>query len=755
MRTIDFFRDEIRNGFYIPTAIKQSWASELDVLAEIDRICEKHGIPYYADWGTLLGAVRHGGFVPWDDDLDICMKREDYIRFRSVADKELPGGFTIHDYKRKEDHWLFLARVVNHDRMCFEENYLKEHYNYPWLAGVDIFIKDYLYMDMDMERKRDKEILNIISVADGIIQGGINKASALSKLNEIKKRYFIKLPGKNRTRDVAVALYELAEKLMSKVEEKDSDTIGQVFPWILKGQDGEPKKYYDKTIRIPFEDTTIPVPAYYHIVLNQRYPNYQVVFKEWDGHEYPAFEGQKKDMERLLGESMPEFKFKASMLERPKNDDSGSLKTIAGRALEELSDYLHSAQSDLERGNIEGFSKGLTDAQQLAADIGTLVEQVKGEDSPYCLNVISSLQTFCDALWIEYQKVEAGEELKELLLSLKALGDLSIAIRENILERVEILYLPIGVKEWRTLSQVKYPAADDKTDICIVPLPLLRKDIYGNILMTDDEIVQASHIYEYPEEGRYFDWTGYDIKLHCPEVIYIQNPYDDRNPYLTVPPDFYASFIRSYTKELIYVPIGRTSEFGADDTNDQYNLKHYVTAPGVIYADKVIAQSENIKEQYVNALTFFAGEDTRCVWDEKIVTNGYPDKSVGPEPERTRLLFVIGANELSEQRFNLLEAIKERIDEAKEYTDGIVMSIALYPADREQWLKIDRDLSEKIFERLEQADSEGVQITTFPLENFGIEAKRFDAYYGSPSPVMTTFIEQGKPVMLCNYGIEE
>ena len=108
MHDIDFFRDEIRNGFYIPTAIKQSWAAGLDVLSEIDKICEKHSITYYADWGSYLGVVRHGGFVPWDDDLDICMRRDDYQKFREVADTELPGHFTIHDYKSKEDHWLFL-----------------------------------------------------------------------------------------------------------------------------------------------------------------------------------------------------------------------------------------------------------------------------------------------------------------------------------------------------------------------------------------------------------------------------------------------------------------------------------------------------------------------------------------------------------------------------------------------------------------------------------------------------------------------
>ena len=116
---VDFFRDEIRNGFYIPTAVKQSWAAALDVLKVIDDICKRHDITYYADWGSFLGAVRHGGFVPWDDDLDICMKRDDYAKFREIADTELPENYCIHDYERQQDHWLFLARVVNNKHICF------------------------------------------------------------------------------------------------------------------------------------------------------------------------------------------------------------------------------------------------------------------------------------------------------------------------------------------------------------------------------------------------------------------------------------------------------------------------------------------------------------------------------------------------------------------------------------------------------------------------------------------------------------
>lgn len=77
-----YLEDEIRDGFYIPSITKRTWAMELSVLDLIDEICRKHDIKYFADWGTYLGAVRHGGFIPWDDDLDICMHRNEFERFK-------------------------------------------------------------------------------------------------------------------------------------------------------------------------------------------------------------------------------------------------------------------------------------------------------------------------------------------------------------------------------------------------------------------------------------------------------------------------------------------------------------------------------------------------------------------------------------------------------------------------------------------------------------------------------------------------
>ena len=279
--SLDFFRDEVRCGFYIPTAVKQAWAAELSVLSEIDRICEKHGIRYFADWGSILGAVRHGGFVPWDDDLDICMLRDDYIRFRQVADAELPEEYVIHDYERQKDHWLFLARVVNHDKICFEPGYLNSHYNFPWLAGVDIFVKDYLYEDPEKEKERDDEVMHILAVADGIVGGTLSREAAERWLDGFEARYGVRLERNAAARQMGIALYRLAEQQMVRVPAAETDIVGQIFPFILKGGKGQPKKYYEETIRLPFENMTIPVPASYDTILKSRYGDYLHIRKVW------------------------------------------------------------------------------------------------------------------------------------------------------------------------------------------------------------------------------------------------------------------------------------------------------------------------------------------------------------------------------------------------------------------------------------------------------------------------------------------
>lgn len=76
--TSDFFKPEVRCDFLVEEKRKKIWAVEIDLLIQFDKVCQKHGLRYFLIGGSLLGAVRHKGFIPWDDDVDVAMPRKDY-----------------------------------------------------------------------------------------------------------------------------------------------------------------------------------------------------------------------------------------------------------------------------------------------------------------------------------------------------------------------------------------------------------------------------------------------------------------------------------------------------------------------------------------------------------------------------------------------------------------------------------------------------------------------------------------------------
>lgn len=94
----DFFNEEVREGFCISAEMKKVWAVEMKVLSFVISVCKKYDIPYFADYGTLLGAVRHKGFIPWDDDIDICLKRSDYMRLMKHLRKKIIQIMYIMDF---------------------------------------------------------------------------------------------------------------------------------------------------------------------------------------------------------------------------------------------------------------------------------------------------------------------------------------------------------------------------------------------------------------------------------------------------------------------------------------------------------------------------------------------------------------------------------------------------------------------------------------------------------------------------------
>ena len=109
------------------TSLDEIKAIELDVMKKIHSICEKHNITYYLCYGTLLGAVRHKGFIPWDDDIDIYMKRQDYQRFVTLmmnkADDFAEEGIEIVNYETPKYYGRIISKVIDTNTVLREPEY--------------------------------------------------------------------------------------------------------------------------------------------------------------------------------------------------------------------------------------------------------------------------------------------------------------------------------------------------------------------------------------------------------------------------------------------------------------------------------------------------------------------------------------------------------------------------------------------------------------------------------------------------------
>lgn len=635
--SMDFFRDEVRNGFFIPTAVKQAWAAQLQVLDVIETICRKHDITYFADWGTILGTVRHGGYVPWDDDMDICMKREDYTRFKEAAKTELPKDFRIHDYEHQEDHWLFLSRVANSVHINFEPEHMKQFHNFPYIAGIDIFVLDYLYKDEQQEKQRCEEVKHIIAVADSIIAGEIAQPVKEANLIQLEEKYHKTFNRKLDNRHIGIELYRLAEEQMARVPKEESDRMAQIFPWGLLGNRGQDREYYEKFVRLPFENTTMPVPADYHRILSGKYHDYFKIHKVWSGHDYPYFEGQRKNLQAVADFKLPEFTFDKAMLRQNagKRDNQDTMQNIAAEALSNIEKLHNAFLAEISRktagaeqaDSVAQLLDMLAQCQSVAIDLGNFIEQMKGEENLSAKACVAALEEYCEKIFNVYNNLSLAvgrekEDFQKLCAALnRAFVQMKQTVESEIIYKKLVAFLPDNPKRWKEMQALyDYYRQQENTEVCVIPLPLFAKNLYGEIVAGQDEYDKNDKRGEYPANLNIIAWHTVQMQSYEFAAIVIQNPYDAENPYLTVPTAYYAKQLQQYTDCLIYMMPQGVNDFTENDITDVYGLKYSLMMPGAMYADRILIESPAMKALFVNHLTAFAGEDTKEVWTDKVMT---------------------------------------------------------------------------------------------------------------------------------------
>lgn len=287
----DYFETETRNDFVVEKLTKHAWAAELEVLAEIDVICKRHGLKYFAEWGTLLGAVRHKGFIPWDDDLDIGMLRDDLMTFIRVAPSELPAGSILLTPYNTNDSMTQVYRVSNSEWINIGEAFNEKYHQFPFAAGVDIFPYDYIPEDPALQ-KQQIELLSVILDAG---QAWIQDDIPLPLKREYTKKAE-KLTGLTFKEDDTIIgqIARAQDAICALYRKGDSNLVGITYRMRYDGErEPKPASWFDDLIELPFETIQIPAPSHYDEFLTKRYGDYMTP-NFTPGHDYPFYASQIK-----------------------------------------------------------------------------------------------------------------------------------------------------------------------------------------------------------------------------------------------------------------------------------------------------------------------------------------------------------------------------------------------------------------------------------------------------------------------------
>jgi hypothetical protein len=264
----------------------------------------------------------------------------------------------------------------------------------------------------------------------------------------------------------------------------------------------------------------------------------------------------------------------------------------------------------------------LADCQQAAVILGTRLEKIRGEGT----RTVAELEAYCEELYragealagqshageesaggMELHGAEegaagsAGLDPADIRAQLaRRLDAVETYLKEDMPDRMEVVFLPYNASMWDSLESVWMAARDDADcDAYVIPIPYYDKK--------EDETMGEFH-YEgdrFPEGVPITHYDAYDLEIRHPDVIYIHNPYDEVNYITSVDPRFYARRIHFFTEKLVYIPYFVLQEPDVDNEASLEGVSHYVYVPGVVYADQVILQSENMRRAYIK---IYAGE---------------------------------------------------------------------------------------------------------------------------------------------------
>ncbi|MBQ6038522.1 MAG: LicD family protein [Bacteroidaceae bacterium] len=273
----DFFKEEVRCDYLITAEMKRVFAVLMDLYLTFAEICEKYNLRYYAIFGFLLGAIRHKGFIPWDDDLDVAMPREDYNKFMEIAPRELTFPYFVRS-PYTDPNCFYSYIVILNETTSFIPKIFK---NNSFKKGIpmDIFPLDYCNLDTyDDDRAQIYE--HIMRCSTWMKRGTEGLSDRQMKNFE---RY---------NTDKPLEDWEAIQRIASNPKYFGGDYLATS---VLTGFDKEklifPADAFNDSLSMPFETITVKVPSGYEKLLVKSYGDWK---------SYPPIEERGKRNESII-----------------------------------------------------------------------------------------------------------------------------------------------------------------------------------------------------------------------------------------------------------------------------------------------------------------------------------------------------------------------------------------------------------------------------------------------------------------------
>ena len=441
------------------------------------------------------------------------------------------------------------------------------------------------------------------------------------------------------------------------------------------------------------------------------------------------------------------------------------------RQMEEAHDQI---KKFIEQGNIPSALELVEECQNGGITVGTLIENTEGEGHPTVL----LLEEYCEVAYQIHEELIQNKNVntnKIYKLLRQKLIKAANSLKNNITVKKEAVFLPYKASMWDSLESV-WKAADEDAycDAYVIPIPYYDKNPDGSFREMHYEADQ------YPDYVPITRYDEFDFAKHRPDMIYIHNGYDNWNLVTSVHPDFFSGNLKKYTEKLIYIPYFVLDEIEPDNEQAVESMKHFCFMPGIINADQVIVQSENMKKIYISEYLKAAKErglqgkhldreyleakflglgspkyDRVCTMEKEDLDIPQEWLNVIEKPDGSRkkiILYNTGIAALLTYNEKWINKIENVLKIFEENQDEIALLWRPHPLIESTMNSMRPEILEKYMTLKEQylAGDWGIYDVTADVDRAVVLS---DAYYGDSSSVVQLYGQTGKPIMIQNVEI--